>query len=284
MKYFGEYLVEKKIVSADNLVQAVLQQTQSQPLTAQIAFEKKVFSADEMIKIFSFQQEHQLDFFAAGHATGLLTDEKKKLIENEQQQQHIPLARILLKNGYVGTKELVHALDEFLSTAKSPTTPTVANLKLAVPNTAGLPSFNFQKIDSTFGAELQGALSQNKILEVINVLQLVKQNAAVKELVQEFLQDVLKSVHTIRGLAKAAKAQVIDHVCSLMDAVIVKELRSDSPNPKFITETLTPNVEKALFFCSTAKDSIAKDQSEQNFWEQGSNQEEYQAFAKNLVA
>jgi hypothetical protein len=283
MKYFGEYLVAKKIVSADSLVQAVLQQTHNQPLAAQIAFEKNLFSADEMIKIFSFQQEHQLDFFSAGHATGLLTTEKKQSIERELQQHHIPLAGLFIKNGSVGAKEMVHALDEFLTVAKAPAAPSTANLKTGPTSVPRLPAFSFHKIDPTFGAELQAALSQNKILEVVNVLQLVKQNANFKELIQEFLQDVLKSVHTFRGLAKAAKAQVLEDVCSLMDTAIVKELRAEAPNSEFITATLVPNLEKALYFCGAMKDSIAKDQSEKKFWEHTANQAEYTAFAKNLT-
>ncbi len=283
MKYFGEYLVEKKIVSPDSLVQAVLQQTQSQPLAAQIAFEKKLFSADEMIKIFSFQQEHQLDFFAAGHATGLLTTDKKQSIEQELQQHHLPLAGLLIKSGSVGAKDMVHALDEFLSTAKVPSVPSTANLKTGTTSGHGLPSFTFQKIDPTFSSELQGALSQSKITEVVNVLHLVKQNANVKELVQEFLQDVLKSILTFRGLAKAAQAQVLDHICSLLESAIVKVLRAETPDSKFITDTLVPSIEKALNFCSSMKDSIAKNQSEKMFWEQDMNQEEYKAFAKNLT-
>jgi hypothetical protein len=283
MKYFGEYLVEKQIVSAESLVQAVLQQCQSQPLVARIAFEKNFFTADEMIRIFSYQQEHQLDFLAAGHAAGLMSAEKRQTLDTELQSHHLPLAGILLKNGSIGVKELVHALDEFLSTAKTAVSPLVASAKVnPPPSSTNLPTFNFKPIDATFSNELQVALAANKIAEIVNVLQLVKQNASFKDLVQEFLQDVLRSIHIIRGLAKAAKAPVIDQICTDLDVAIVKELRSNQPNSIYIIEKLVPAIEQGFRFCEKLRDSIIKHQSEQAYWDTPSNQTLYQDFVKSL--
>lgn len=292
MKYFGEYLVEKKIISAEKLVQAVIQQNQNQPLAAQIAYDNKILSAEEIIKVFSFQQEHKLDFYSAGQATGILSPDKRLQIEAVLTQHRSPLASVLIKTGTLATKDMVHALDEFLSTAKMPSGTTVAS-PIATPPAqtapspqpgsstsvnSNLPQFTFEKIDAIFGNELQASLAPSKLQEITNVLQLVKQNAAVKELVQEFLQDVLRSVHTVRGLSKAAKACVIDHVCSLMDAAIVKELRSEQPNTDFIITKLTPGLEQALGFCAELKAAISNTGSEETFWNNATNQANYTAF------
>ena len=284
MKYFGEYLVEKKIVSAENLVQAVLHQNQNQPLAAQIAYEKQIFSAEEMIKIFSSQQDNQLDFFAAGFATGLLTDDRKLRLENELQQHHLPLSGLLLKNGAIGVKDLVHALDEFLSTAKPPSNTQSAKVVSASnnPSASTFPQLEFPNIEQSFRLEIQSTLSKSKVLEAINILQLVKQNASVKELVQEFLQDVLRTVHTIRGLAKAANAPLLEQMFTLMDATIVKELRSELPNTEYITNVLTPTIEKGFLLCETIANSLATNPTEESFWNVVENQAQFRSIFANL--
>lgn len=286
MKYFGEYLVEKKIVTPEKVVTAILQQTQNQPLIAQIAYEKNVFTADEMIRIFSLQQEHQMDFLNASRNAGLLTEEKWQIIDKELQQHHVPLASLLLKNGDLALKDLVHALDEFLSTAQRPqlVKESSSNSPVRASVNSEIPSFKFPKIDPTFGLELQGALSENKVAEIVNVLHLVKQNASVKELVQEFLQDVLKNVHTIRGLAKAAQTPVIESLCSNMDLAIVKELRAEIPNTNHIINNLVPAIEEALHFCTKLRNAIAQYQSEAVFWNETNTQESYRSVSQRLAA
>jgi hypothetical protein len=273
MKYFGEYLVEKQIVSAENLVKALLEQTHKQPLAAQIAYDKKVLSPEEMIKVFGYQQDHSLDFISAGKQSGILTQEKYQQLEQELKRHQVPLSSLLLKNGSAGVKDLVHGLDEFLSTAKAPTNiPSVMAPKTTTKETSDADTFQFHKVESTFCAEIENALTPNRLSETFNVLQLIKQNASNKDLVVEFFQDVLRNVHTLRGLARAAKTPVIDRVCSLMDSAILKELRSGQPNAHHITDRLIPAIEKSFNFCASLKEALIRDGSEEVFWKNPATQ------------
>lgn len=118
MNYFGEFLVEKKIVSAEKLIVAILQQIKEQPCPAKIAFDEKFITAKDLIHIFKIQHEQKLDFFTAATLEKVLSSEQVESIKEKIQCLQIPLPTILLKNGDIEVKNLVHALDEYLSTTK----------------------------------------------------------------------------------------------------------------------------------------------------------------------
>ena len=118
MNYFGEYLVEKKIVSEEKLIVAILQQIKEQPCPAKIAIDENLITAKDLIHLFKIQYEQQLDFFTAATLKKFLTSEQVKIIKEKIQGLQIPLPTILLRNGDIEVKNLVHALDEYLSSTK----------------------------------------------------------------------------------------------------------------------------------------------------------------------
>lgn len=310
MKYFGEFLVEKNILSADQLVKAVLKQTSTQPLAAQVSYDTRLLSAQELMQVFSFQQTHQVDFIAAGEATGLLTKEKKERLTRELHEFQIPLAKILMDDQIAQPKDLIHAMDEYLAVAQvqvqikdqvphpgqAVAQPLMTEPQVNLPSTkeASSPSksltsaMEFTKIGPSFVQEFKDVLSEKKVTEMINILNLIQQNANNKDLATSFLQDILKNIHVIRGLAKASKSLVMESLCSLMDKAVVDQLKKiDTENSMDsiaadLSKRLIPSLITGLHFCQALAQSVAIHQTEETFYKNMTQNEEFSRFQKLL--
>ena len=55
MKLFGEYLIERNIVSTEQMVAALIRQTSKLPGMAEMAYNKKLMRPDQLFKIMKFQ-------------------------------------------------------------------------------------------------------------------------------------------------------------------------------------------------------------------------------------
>jgi len=119
MKYFGEYLVEKKIIKELELVQALIEQMKHTPLICEICLEKKIYSAIEILSIFKTQHEINSDFQSAAKTLNIWSSEIDIMIKKELEARREPLGRILNKKGLISTEVLTKALDEYFSVYKS---------------------------------------------------------------------------------------------------------------------------------------------------------------------
>lgn len=114
MKLFGEYLVEKEIISKDALVEALLEQMATTPSIAQIAYETKALSTDAILTIFKKQQELGTGFIESAKATGFWQESIAQGVSKSLVAKRIPLGQILVKSGRADLAKISHALDEYL--------------------------------------------------------------------------------------------------------------------------------------------------------------------------
>jgi hypothetical protein len=113
--FFGEYLVNKGAISAQDLVLALIDQMKSAPNIAQVALDKEILSADEIMKVFGIQQRQGLSFGQSLLTLGPEYREKLHQLEKLVEETRIPLGQVLLKRSVVDLKVLTMNLDEYLS-------------------------------------------------------------------------------------------------------------------------------------------------------------------------
>lgn len=266
MALFGEFLIQKNLVRAEDLVEAVLLQYQSQPLPAQWAYDQHIFLAEEMVSLFAYQSKNETDFLTAARESGLVPKEKYEMLVNSLREEQKNLASILLENGKISNQSIVSAMDEFLSTAK-PVIPTIQTSK----KDAGPKSITFKIIDPHLGGELASLLSEERLNELINILSLVEQNSDNRDLVEEFLKEVHRQIQNLGQLAHKAGAPVIEMTCSLMDRSLENTLSQLDQNPAPLPETLIPSLQLGLKLCEEAHQSILTTKSEESFWSNNKN-------------
>lgn len=246
-KSFGDYLVEQKLVSPEQMVVALIEQHRQIPFIPQLAFEKKIFTANELLQIFNVQQNNQVDFFSAGNITGLMTPEKRKAIEVEISQYNKPLVNILIRNGFAKIDELVMALDDYLSKVK---------------NEPILKNPEEEQINHNLIVDLKPLLSKSSLSQMHLILNHLKAERIEDQkrltLYNEFLQKIL----AIKGLAILANAKIITQLCTWIEKVVSHELKLKLINESFDI------IEVLLNYCALSLESIIHKRTEKPILDQ----------------
>lgn len=326
MALFANYLLEKKIIAAEDLVNAILEQILQSPHPAQLALENKLLSPEEIIGIFSLQSENNWDFLTALRAIHHGNDSQLKKIEELVAKKQKSLITVLMEKNLLSKKDVVKALDDYIAQTPSPAasgtsssvgtapaqvapkktvsssssiaaapTPSVSGSTVAssASSTSSAPSsapaslesttsapkgtekskgdFNFVAIQPSVGNELQGILSLKAVSELKNVLDLAKQNISNQGLVDEFLQDVARTLTTIKGIAQKGPAPVIESTCELMEKAIQTKVKESPRNEKQLEDDFLPGLAMGFIFCMQAKDCILTSATEENFWNEQKN-------------
>lgn len=115
MKYFGEFLVSKKIISEEILADILVEQHKNVPSVLEIVHKKRLVNASELLKALAWQTENQGEFKTALQNIQKWTPELETSIRTELETQRVPLGHLLIKKGVTDLVTITKALDEFLS-------------------------------------------------------------------------------------------------------------------------------------------------------------------------
>jgi hypothetical protein len=133
MKLFGEYLIEKSIVSTEQMVAALVRQTSKMPGMAEIAYNKKLLRPDQIFKILKLQNLSNCGFIEAARELNIWNDTVSGKFEKALDEVRTPLVQVLVEMEAVKIETVTHALDEFLGDvqdqyqeAQNQPSPTVA--------------------------------------------------------------------------------------------------------------------------------------------------------------
>jgi hypothetical protein len=114
MKLFGEYLIEKNIVSTEQMVAALIRQTSKMPGMAEIAYNKKLLRPDQIFKILKLQNQSKCGFIEAARDLNIWNDSVSEKFEKALDEVRTPLVQVLVEMEAAKIETVTHALDEFL--------------------------------------------------------------------------------------------------------------------------------------------------------------------------
>ncbi len=113
--FFGEFLIEKKLITVDQLVTCLIEQMNTQEIPANIALKNKILNSDDLLMVFRKQQSESKDFISSYRECSFYSESKEKEILSLLAKEREPLGQILLKNNYVDLETMTKQLDEFVS-------------------------------------------------------------------------------------------------------------------------------------------------------------------------
>lgn len=288
MKYFENYLIEKKLISPEYLLKALLQQMETQPQMPRLALELNLLSAEQILKVFHHQAEASTDFATAALSVGCLSEQNKKLLEKEMRSRQTPLAMILIKNGVLNAKDLVQSIDEFISHAKAPSgVSSIPTMKQAEATNSIESSENeptFSSITKELVGQLEASLSKDKVEEMVNVLHLVKQNAAMPDLVHTFLEDINNNIVSAQKVADSAKAVLLEKMLKQTSMTLKQVLSGQRAEPEYLSAVLIPAVEEALHLCGEIRQAIISKFTEEDFWQKPEARKRFETITEKLIA
>ena len=115
-KFFGQFLLEKGVINAAQLLRALEIQRTSNPALGEIACEKGLLSADQAQVINERQRSEDKRFGDIAQSMGLLTGDEVGQLLDEQKSRRKLFGEILVDEGFVDRMRLdaelqLHAAD-----------------------------------------------------------------------------------------------------------------------------------------------------------------------------
>lgn len=192
----------------------------------------------------------------------------------------MPLGQFLIQGGSIDIKTLVKSLDEYLSQVEKPA-PKSNPVKTDAKETKEIKevkpqnqvsanenqlAFKINPLAASAAQEVTSFYNESKNNEMGNLLILVKQNITVKEISQEFLQDILKNIQTLKGLARFSKTEIMDHLCNSMITLLTNYMRSTYFGSQDIGLICCDTLNTGLALIYDLRNSIVESNSEGQFW------------------
>ncbi|MBI5141270.1 MAG: chemotaxis protein CheX [Nitrospirae bacterium] len=132
VKFFGQFLVERNIVSRELLLKAIELQDSVNLKFGEMALSISMITPAEAERVNEAQKSEDLRFGDMAVKLGILTEEQMKEVLTRQKNSHLYIGEALVKVGALASEELPRYLDEF----KTDQAPYVVD-HVAIP--AGVP-------------------------------------------------------------------------------------------------------------------------------------------------
>lgn len=305
MKFFGQYLVEKSLLSEETLVDALIEQLRSMPSLAEVVYDLKVFSTKQFLNVLALQAQTGMEFKKTAESIGLWTKEVDEKVTRALGDRRIPLGQILVRTGKIGFEDITKALDEYLSSMESSVStsepaavismPVAATVQAepetlasqaevvvsldqqvtSVVNTAGASVFTptFSQIDpaslqnytALMDSARQSALSA--LLEVIGSGNKGEDGFGR----EESLVLLWQGLHEVRGLARFIQASVSENLVAAMEDIAEFAMQ----NPDLVKEEraseLVALVQTGLKTVWDIREFLSSQSSEEAYWQVSKN-------------
>jgi hypothetical protein len=206
MKLFGEYLIEKGIVTEKALLSALIEQIKLSPSVCEIVFQDALIPPADLLRAITIQSKKQIGFMEACKELGLWTDEVMNLVKSKASAARTPVGQILIKQGAATFDVLTHALDEFLGDIESLPKVTNAASIVETPAVAAAPDRGVvNDYCEIFSSEKKQELDQFSVTAELN---------------QESIQKFKESIHVIGGAARFIGAKCSEKLITEMEEIL----------------------------------------------------------------
>ena len=281
-KYFGEFLVEKGVITEENLVDALIEQLANTPPLCQVIHQKKILSSAKIFEAFRFQQDNQVEFMQACKAIGAWTQEVQDKAFNSLDDIRKPLGHILVSKGLIDLKKLTNMLDEFLSqlSMAPAVAPTPVPTPAPIPGPVAAPVMESEELMESYQPgilmELDETFDEKKRKMVRVALSLVKDNAGSDNAIcKKLIGDVFKIVHGLNGLLGLLALDKLSELLTEMEQYLAniqpKLLERSKEQLIRDTEVLTKGIDLAWGL----RVSIMTNATERTFFEDEQNSQQY---------
>ncbi len=154
VKFFGQFMVEKGLISSDALLKAIALQDSSNLKFGETAKSMGFITNADIERVHNAQRKEDLQFGDMSVKLGMITQDQLKEVLTKQKNSHLHIGEALVKVGAVKAEDLRKHLNAF----KADQAPYVVD-KVAIP--AGVP-------DPAF-AELTADLTYKMLSRIANL-------------------------------------------------------------------------------------------------------------------
>lgn len=292
-KYFGEFLVSRDIISQSQLIEALIEQIESTPPICKIAYQEKLLSDEQLLKVFNTQQEHNVDFIHALSKSDLDVTSFKEKLPSLINKYRKPLGQILVAKNYIDLKVMTNMLDEFLaqltenikhqnniSDNESPQETNELNESQA--DLSELDSEEVIEFQPGILMELEESFDERKYKAVKTTLLFLQKNISQdKEKCKKLVHDSYKIMHSVYGLLMLL---ALDKLCLVIEAIDQRLNKLESDIDSFSEEdliTISHDLLAQVDFMWSYRNSILEKSNEIDFLKASNHFELFKSITEN---
>jgi hypothetical protein len=228
MKLFGEFLVERGLVSEKDLVDAIIEQISLTPSLPVLVHQYGLLTHGELIRALGHQARSKKDFKSACQELGLWTDLHEAKVEELLAALRIPIGQILIKKNLLSFEVLRRSLDEFFADQKNGSKTTITSPATSVPMVKDLGPVTPEK-----ASRLVGLMSPAFLAELRK--RLVSLSAAAAPAKAEILA-VYLAFHELRGIGSFLQIGSFGSFSAVLERTYFHALKgSHSPVPEVLS-------------------------------------------------
>lgn len=236
MKLFGEYLIEKGLIDAESLVDALIEQVRSLPTTVEIVRAQKLMSAANIVKAFKIESETGGSFVAAAKALGAWTPEVETVVNREVKLRRMPLGQILVRRGILSVEKMAAALDDFLGDL-----PVDARKSGRGPATAPVVHLTSVQKETPLTEAVRGEFTESRLSRFAAFFD----GMVTSQPVASDLRATADELHLLRGTSRLVGAPRLERLVVLLE---------DSAN--FLAKHPKPDTERMARLAIAAGDAV----------------------------
>lgn len=287
VKYFGQYLVSKKIISEDILAATLVEQLVSLPSALEIAHRKKLLTSAEILNVLAFQFERKVEFRQACVELGLWAPGVESEIKQELENIRVPLGHLLIKKGAVDLTTITKSLDDFLSRIEVPSLAQTAAANVITQKvSAEVPAevkSSAHQIDQVLLDEFTGFMSDEKIENLMTLFTMLKDQATDSDMARPLLTEMLVDVHSLRGLMRCIQIEKSSALMEGLEILIVRVMDDLKKNSFDLILKLAELGAKSSLLLKPLKESLVKFKSESPWLESAEISNQYKIVMTELV-
>lgn len=202
---FGEFLIEKKILDQQTLVQLLIEQCKGLPSSVEIIYNLKLMTASQIISVMRHQILNRIEFIEASKNLGLWKPEFDRAIQSEIGRVKISFPQLLLSKLNMNSKQLIEAVDEYVNSQDNPTHP--ANESRILYNLCDTIS-SFQTLDY---------LDQLEFSRVFNEAKMDRFRSLAANASSDNLAQIKLLIPSLKGLACLVKAELLEKLLKRLE-------------------------------------------------------------------
>jgi HPt (histidine-containing phosphotransfer) domain-containing protein len=228
MKLFGQYLVDKGVISKSDLVRALIIQLENTPSVTSVILENDLLTTDQLYQIFQLQADHKSGFIEAARELGCWGTKIQEQVEKILSSKRKPIGEILVKLGATEISNISKALDEFLGELGSAPAPVAVAAPVETLETEVEDILSeIQAIEETIEAPVEESesglnsdvvtycekFSLDTFLEATSLLSFDQAGVFTSERVKE----AVELLHSLKGTARFAQLVRSEAVINSME-------------------------------------------------------------------
>lgn len=243
--YFGDYLIERKIISPAQLIEALAYQMENLPSMIRIVHESNLVPADDLLHLIKTQIKQDIDIFTVLLNQKKLNQSQLNDFALKQWSRRVPLGEVLVKLNLLTRDQLEVHLDSYFEAKDRQAKVTPANESII--SDAALDSLRELGIDPSALGEMLSSSSEKQMLapkeevnnflnvynekqknKMLKLIEIIAEARSKNEDVGNYINSLFRDLHLIKGTIFLSEIRVLERPISLWDESLEKALAGNS--------------------------------------------------------